>query len=254
MSTAVPVIPNPDATPPLNEGQRIINTFIAPRKTFADIRRSAMWLAPWLLMAVIGIGYSTTVGKKIGWEQVSQNNTRMAPASQTARLEALPPEQRVVAERRQVTITKGIAYGFSVLSLIWLVMVALVLWGTFNFGAGAEMRFGQALAILVYASLPGILKTILAVIILFVGIDAENFLIQNPVGTNLGYYLSFTDTPRFLYSLASSFDLFLIWTLILTAIGFSVVGKVKQGTAMAIVFGWFVAFAVCSAGIAAAFA
>ena len=254
MSTAVPTMPDPAGAPPLNEGQRLVNTFLAPSKTFGDIRRSAMWLAPWLFMAVFSWMYSTAVSKKVGWEQVSQNNIRMAPASQTARLEALPPDQKAIAEQRQVTVTKFIAYGFPVLTLVWLVIVALVLWGTFNFGAGAEVRFGQSLAIVMYASLPSILKTILGVITLFAGLDPENFMIQNPVGTNLGYYLPFADTPRFFYSLATSFDVFIIWTLVLTAIGFAAVGKVKQGTSMAIVFGWFIAFAVISAGIAAAFA
>ena len=254
MSTTVPVAVNPDATPALSEAQRITNVFMAPRKTFADIRRSAMWIAPWLLIAVFSLTYVTIVGKKVGWEQVSQNNTRMAPSSQTARIEALPPDERAQAERRQVTVTKAISYGFSVLSLLWLAIVALVLWATFNFAAGAEFRYGQALAIVVYASLPSIIRTILAIITLFAGLDPENFMIQNAVGTNLGYYLSFADTPRFLYSLATSFDIFLIWTLILTAIGFATVGKVKQGTSMAIVFGWFLVFALGGAAVAGAFA
>ncbi len=254
MSTAVPVPGSPDGSLPLNEVQRIANVFVAPSKTFADIRRNAMWLAPWLLLAIFSFAHGSLVAKKIGFEQVSQNNVRMAPSSQTARLEALPPDQRALAEKRQVTVTKYITYGFSVLTLIWLIIVALVLWATFNFGAGTEIRFGQALAILVYASLAGIIKTILAIITLFAGLDPENFIIQNPVGTNIGYYLSFADTPRFLYSLASSCDLFFIWTLILTAIGFATVGKIKQSTSMAIVFGWFAVYALGSAAIAAAFA
>src|SRR5437764_2882102 len=254
MSTAAPVATNPEGQVPLSEGQRLLDVFVAPSRTFADIRRSAMWLAPWIVMAVFSLAYCYTVSTKVGWEQVAQNQARMAPASQTARIEALPPDQRAVAEKRQVAVTKYIGYGFSVLTVIWLLIVALVLWGTFNFGAGAEIRFGQAMAIVVYASLVGIIKTTLAIITLFAGQDPENFLIQNPIGTNLGYYLNFADTPRFLYSLASSFDLFIIWTLVLTAIGFATVGKVKQGTAMAIVFGWYILFALAGAGLGAAFA
>src|SRR5438270_3129234 len=215
MSTAAPVAINPEGQAPLSEGQRLLNVFIGPSKTFADIRRSAMWLAPWIVMAVFSLAYCYTVSTKVGWEQVAQNNTRMAPASQTARIEALPPDQRAVAEKQQVTVTKGFSYGFSVLTLIWLLIVALVLWGTFNFGAGAEVRFGQAMAIVVYASLVGIIKTTLAIITLFAGQDPEYFLIQNPIGTNLVYYLNIVDTHRFLYSLAESFALFTIWTLVL---------------------------------------
>ena len=94
MSTAAPVATNPEGQAPLSEGQRLLNVFIAPSKTFADIRRSAMWIAPWIVMAVVSLCYVYTVGTKVGWDQVAQNNTRMAPASQTARIEALPPDQR----------------------------------------------------------------------------------------------------------------------------------------------------------------
>ena len=47
-----PISPSPSSTavaPPMSEGARIINTFIAPSKTFTDLRRSAAWWAPFLL-------------------------------------------------------------------------------------------------------------------------------------------------------------------------------------------------------------
>jgi hypothetical protein len=44
-------------------------------------------------------------------------------------------------------------------------------------------------------------------------------------------------------------DIFVIWTLVLTAIGFTCVSKVKRGTALAIVFGWYVAFMVLIVGL-----
>ena len=57
----------------------------------------------------------------------------------------------------------------------------------------------------------------------------------------------------FLYSVASSIDIFLIWTLVLTAIGFTCVSKVKRGTALAIVFGWWIVFTLAAAGLGALF-
>ena len=57
----------------------------------------------------------------------------------------------------------------------------------------------------------------------------------------------------FLHSIASGLDIFLIWTLILTAIGFARVGKVKSGTSYAIVFGWWAFFTLIGAALANAF-
>jgi hypothetical protein len=241
-------------TPPLSEVQRILYTFTAPRKTFTDIRRSARWFVPWLLMCVFSIGFSLTVARQITWERIQETQLRMAPESRRDQLEKLPPEQRDKQMRIGVMITKGIGYGFSIINLIFMVIVALILWGTFSFGAGADVRFGQSLAIVVYASLPGIIKALLAILVMMSGVDPESFIIQNPVGTNLGYYMNFAETPRFLYSLATSVDLITIWMLVLTAIGFTCVSKVKSGTAYAVVFGWWAIATLGGAALAAMFA
>ena len=45
-----------------------------------------------------------------------------------------------------------------------------------------------------------------------------------------------------------------LWTLALTAIGFSAVSKLKRGTTFAVVFGWYVLVLLVRAGISAAFA
>jgi hypothetical protein len=45
----------------------------------------------------------------------------------------------------------------------------------------------------------------------------------------------------------------MIWTLIITAIGFSIGTKVKRGTALAVVFGWYILFVLGSTAIGAAF-
>ena len=45
----------------------------------------------------------------------------------------------------------------------------------------------------------------------------------------------------------------MIWTLVVTAIGFSTNMKVKRGTAFGVVFGWYVLFVLVSTGIGAAF-
>ena len=105
------------------------------------------------------------------------------------------------------------------------------------------------MAIVVYAGLPGILKLCLAMLSLLAGASPDSFSFQNPVATNPGYFLNPADSP-FLYSLASTFDVFLIWTLVLTAIGFSSVSKVKRGTSIAIVFGWWIVFSLLGAGLA----
>jgi len=111
-----------------------------------------------------------------------------------------------------------------------LLFIAAVMFATFKFAAGADVSFKISLAIVMYASLPGLLRAILAVVSLLAGGNVDSFTFQNPVATNPGYFMNPADSPL-LYSLASSLDIFLIWTLILTAIGFTCVSKVKRGAA-----------------------
>ena len=254
MSTAVtPPVEQPSG-PGLSQVERVVDTFVAPSKTFMDINRSANFFLAWLVMLICSVSYSATVGAKIGWDHVYTTQQRFAPAAQQQQLDSLPPDQRAQRERIGIAFTKGISYGFQVVGLIFLAIVALILWATFSFGLGAEIDFMKSWAIVVFASLPGILKALLGIGVLLTGkMDPDLFMIQNPIGTNAGYFMSFADTPRFIYSLATSVDLITIWTLVLTGIGFSVVAKVKKGTAMAVVFGWWGLVTLIGASLGAAF-
>ena len=61
--------------PFLSEPQRIVNTYVAPGKTFADIRRNASWWAPWVLISIFSWLLVFTVDKKVGYEQVTQTRS-----------------------------------------------------------------------------------------------------------------------------------------------------------------------------------
>src|SRR6202035_2828190 len=88
---------------PLSEGARIVNTFIAPSKTFTDLRRNASWWAPFLLMAVVSTAFVFTVGHKIGFRKVAETQVQMSP-KQATQLDNLPADQR---EQQMQQRTKG---------------------------------------------------------------------------------------------------------------------------------------------------
>jgi len=253
--TAVPTpqvasSPTPEA-PALSQGARILNTFIAPSKTFTDLRRSAAWWAPFLLMVIVSTIFVYTAGQKIGFRKIMENQMQAQPKAQ-ARLEQLPPDQR---ERQLDVATKFTAvvdYAFPVLVLLVWLVIATTLFATFRVAAGADVSFGISLAIVVYSALPLTLKSILGMVSVLAGINPDSFSFQNPVATNPGYFLN-PANGVFVYGLASALDIFMIWTLVLTAIGFTCVSKVKRGTAFAVVFGWWAIFMLAVTGLSAAF-
>lgn len=255
MSTApaaAPAAPAPDAGQPgLSQAARIVNTFIAPSSSFTDIKRSASWWAPFLLMAVVSCTFGFVVSKKVGFEQVTLNKLRLAPKQADA-LERLPAEQRAQQMKFAVIGSMVEAYASPVGRLILILIVSLVLMATFNFGAGAEIPLKQALAVVAYAGLPNLIKGGLAIASLLAGADPEGFLFQNPVATNPAYFMDATKSLP-LYSLAASFDLVTLWVLVLTGIGFARISKLKTGTTMGVVFGWYILLTLLGTAVAAAF-
>jgi hypothetical protein len=252
---AAPVLPtSPAPTPevaPLSEGARIIDTFIAPSKTFTDLRRNASWWAPFLLMVVVSTLFVYTAGQKIGFRKIMENQMQAQPKQQ-ARLEQLPADQREQRLEGGAKFTQVISYFFPVITLIIWLIIATALFATFKVAAGADVSFKVSLAIVIYSALPLMVKTLLALLSVVAGISPDSFSFQNPVATNPGYFMAPADNV-FLYGVASALDIFMIWTLALTAIGFTCVSKVKRGTSFAIVFGWWAVFTLAGAALSAAF-
>jgi Yip1 domain len=247
MSSATAAVPSESR--PLSEVERVVDTFVAPTKTFTDIRRSASWWLPWLLGAIVGIGLVYVVDKKVGMEKVSENRLALTP-KQAAKLDQLPPDQRARQMEIAAKFTRYIAYGYPLFQLLLVAILAAILLGTFNFGFGAELKFAQCYAISMYAFLPGVIKGLLALLIV-VATGGENFTFENPVASNLGALVDPSST--FLYSVASSIDVFTIWILVLTAIGYSCITRVKRSTCYGVIFGWWIVNTLLWAGIAAVF-
>ena len=253
--TTAPVLPaSPAPTPqsaPLSEGARIANTFVAPSKTFTDLRRSASWWGPWLLISIFSMLFIYAMGRQVGFEQISRN--QVAHSSRAEQFEKLPADQQAKQIQLSSKIIRYFAYGSPVMILFYFLITTLVLWTTFKIAAGAETTFGQAYAIVMYASLPGIVGAILGIVSLFAGIDPEGFDVNNPVGTNLAYYLDPASTGKFVHGMASALDVITIWTIVLLGIGFASTSKVKRSTAITIVAAWYLVYKLAASGLAAAF-
>jgi hypothetical protein len=243
-ASAVP----PQETAPLSEVQRVIDTFIAPSKTFTDLRRSAAWWLPFLIGAIINIGFIYVVDLKVGFNKVMENQLRIQP-KQAARLESLPPDQRETTMRQQTAFWRVFSYAGPVVGLLFYLIISSVLFGSFKFAANADMRFKTMFALVVYAWLPQIFVALLAVLSLLAGVSSDAFLIQSPAATNLGAFMDPTSSPA-VYALLSSIDVFTFWSLALMAIGVSCISKVKKGTAFGFVFGWFTFWVLVKVGLA----
>ncbi len=232
----------------LSQLERVVNTFVAPTATFKDILRSTSWWLPFVLMLVSSIGTAVVVERQVGFEQVYENQVRMSPRTQE-RLANLTPEQVAQNAKISIAVTKYITYGSFVLITVFLAVYALVLWASFNFGLGAKTTFSQVFAVTMYASLPYLLISLLTILSLCFGGNAEGYDYKNPVATNLAYFLP--DIAPWMKGLLQSFDVVKLWSVVLTVIGMAIVAK-KTIAQSAIVVGifWLIGVVVTIAGAA----
>jgi hypothetical protein len=237
-------------TAPLSEGERVVDTFTAPSKTFTDVLRKASWWGPLLILIVMSILFSFAVQQKVGWPRVYENNMHQNPKAEE-KMAQMPPDQAASVKTVSAKITAGVSYGYWVIVLIFTAISSLLVWATVNFGFGGTATYAQVYAVHMYAGLVMNVKYLLATISLFAGLAPDSFLQQNPVGTNIGFYLS-SDAPRWLMMLAMHVDLFEIWSLILSVIGIAIVAKVKRGTAAIAVVGWWLLIVLIIVGVTAA--
>lgn len=232
----------------LSQVERVVDTFIAPSKTFTDILRSrSVWL-PILLTIIFSLAVAVTMQKRVGFEQMYQTALAQSPAGQ-AQIDSLPPDQRAARMRIGARFSEGISYGYWAIGLIFAAIAALVLWGSFNFLAGARTTFSEMFAVWIYAGLTGLVGAVL-IIAMLVFAGGETFNPQSPIGTNIGYYLS-SDSPHWLRTLLGSFDLLVFWFMGLLIIGTSIVAKVKRSVSAAIILGWWVLIVIVKTAFAA---
>jgi hypothetical protein len=245
-------VANAEAAAPLSQVQRVVDTFIAPSKTFNDILRDTSWWLPWLLGVVVALGYGFAIQQKIGWDKTYANILQQSSQAQLDRLSQLPPDQQARQKAVGASFVRYIFWATPVLGLVFAALAALVLLATVNFGLGGKAKFSQMFAVWFYATLPFLIQSVLAIIAIFAGLDADSFNLKNPVGTNIGYFLPM-DSPKWLMAFASSIDILTIWVIILLSIGCAIVGKVKKSTAAAAVCGWWILGVLVKVGSAAAF-
>ncbi len=240
----------PPTTTGLSQAARVVDTFLAPTKTFADIRRNASWWLPFLLLVIGSCCVGLTVQKQVGFERAFVNHLHTTPA-QEDQLNQLPPEQKSARIAVSAKVTQGITFAFPILLAVGFAVYALIMWGIFNFVLGAATTFAQVYAVTWYAALPYLFISLLTIITLLFGGNAENYDYANPIGTNLGYYMP--DAGPGLRAVLASFDVIKLWSLVLQVVGMAVIAKKTILQSAVIVVGWFLLLVGVSAGLAAAF-
>src|SRR5271168_1612349 len=120
------------STPPLSQIERVVDTFVAPSKTFTDILRDQSWWLPFLLSAVLSLAYAFAIGRQVGWETVFDNAMRQNPKG-SAQIAAQPPERQQGIREFWIAFGKYVSYAAPLVGLALTAIFALILLAAINF-------------------------------------------------------------------------------------------------------------------------
>jgi len=97
----------------------------------------------------------------------------------------------------------------------------------------AGVRFKQVFAVVCYSSLTGMISAILTIVVLYLK-NPDEVNVQNALAFNPAAFMDQATASKFLYSLATSLDLFSFWTILLMAIGIKAASGKKLTFASAV--------------------
>jgi len=239
-------LPPTDDQPEDSFFDRFLGVFISPGQTFDSIARRPDFIAPLIVAIGVAVAITETMMAKIGMERIVRKSIEMS-----SRASQMSADQMQQAVHQGATIGAIIARVAEVVGApIFLLVLAAVGLFIVNVMFGGGAKFKTCFSVICYANLAGVIGAVLGLVVIIFG-DPEQFNSQNFIPSSIGFFLNQRETPKFLYSLASSFDVFTIWILILAAMGLSAASakKVKTAPIFATYMGLWVVWALAKAGL-----
>lgn len=229
----------------MGEFSRITGVFFEPKKTFQDIAARPRWIVPMLLIILFGLAFTITMSQHIGVDrmarQAMENNPRTAQ---------MTPEQREQGVAIAAKFTQAALYiGPIIGAPLTFLVVGLVLWAIASGILSAGIKFGQVFAIACYAWLPKCIASVLGIVVMFLK-NPDDFNTRNPIAFNPAAFMDPQTSSKFLYSIATSLDLFSIWVILLLAIGLKAAGGKRLsfgGALFAVLLPWGVIVLISAA-------
>ena len=220
----------------MSEFSRITGVFFEPGKAFEDIAARPTWLVPLLLIVVMTLAYMVAFSQHVGWERMMRQRFEASPRA--AQLSAEQKEQQIAMTARFAPIGgfAGAIIGVPVTHLLESAILLGIVAGILS----APVKFKQVFAILCYSSLVTLVSVPLSIAVMFLK-NPDDFNMQNPLMFNPGAFMDPLSGSKFLYSLASSLDLFSFWTIFLIATGLKAAGGRKLsfgGALIAVILPW----------------
>lgn len=225
----------------------MIGIFLSPVETMRDIARRPDFLAALLVIVAVSLACTALVIRHVDF----QSDIRASFEESGRKMSA---EQSERALKWGVAIGKTAAWAAPALMPLWWAIYAGIVLMLFRM-FGADLTFRQSFAVKIYSVLPGLLRGIVIAIVTASRGTIPARSLATIVRSNPGF-LADLKTQPVLFALLSQLDVFTIWTVVLSIIGYAFAANVSRtkaaiaiGTLFVIGLFFSVAFAAMGAAM-----
>ena len=223
----------------MNVFSRFIGIITAPRATYERVVAHPKWLGMYVLTAAImafgaALPMTTEAGKQAAVDQ-------QVSGMESFGME-VSDEMYEQMRRRTAFLPYQTAGSIIIFGIIMSLLMAAILWAVFNAAMGGEATYKKILAIVIHASVISALGQ------LFTG-PINYFRGSVSSATSLGALLPMLDDQSFMGRLAGMLDIFIIWWLIVLAIGLAVLYRRRTQPIAYTLFGIYALIIVAIAAI-----
>jgi hypothetical protein len=236
-------LPQPGAAP-MSLPARLVGVIVSPGATFKSIAAHPKWLGAVLVVALVVCAaqfafLSTKVGQDATYDQQVKT---MENFGVTITPEMSQGMEAGLAKARYWTVA-----AILVMSFVFTAVFAGIGYVVFTSLMGGTGTFKQVMAVVAHAGAISMLGQLFTVPLNYARETVSS-------ATNLAVFLPFLEENGVLARFAGMIDLFIIWWLIVLAIGFAVLYRRKTGPIFASFLGVYVTIAAIGAIVMRAFA
>jgi hypothetical protein len=197
----------------------LVRVLFSPSEVFERLRERPVWFVPAIVLGIV----ATVLGYLFLPFRLASMAGQMAKAA----------AQNPNAPAQIESFTRIAVFASPIFVLIFLVIVAGILWLLVTLLASGESRFKTLLSVATYTALPAFLLQVAALVVLKMkGVESVTgpLDLQPPLGLNL----LAPNMSGFMSGALAAINPFTIWSMILTAIGIQVTQRTSKGSAYAV--------------------
>ncbi|HEC78894.1 MAG TPA: hypothetical protein ENI34_07100 [candidate division WOR-3 bacterium] len=204
---------------------KVIDIFHAPIKVFTSLKEKPEWVTPFVIILIItALGAAFVISTTRGNEELK---IQQEEAMRERGLSDEQIEQAMQFTEGPLPIILG-AISAPIFTAIVLVLFAVVL-NLFIPLFGGKSGFKFIFPVVCFSSLVEVPQMILKSII--VAVSKSPF-----VTTSLALFVPTLSKSSFTYQLLNGFDFFILWEMILVAVGINITNEIKKKNAYILVF------------------